>query len=258
MCKGILKHLFLLPNEKKDVEVEEEIGTTTAIHSPAVKHLGSHFDGADTAQEATAPPVERMKNDLAAELVLSPDSGNDEEDDDDEGVRGNLSTEEMGDFYPLRNASVLDQRAHYWATYKQSTHYYMLHTSRTRIASFFAYGAALYVVHWRRDCSRKIAPGIDYICWNRAARGYSGKVVEVHLELGNKLEGSYPLTRQVTTSCHRTDPREEPMLHLGMEGWGEGRECDTLHFNSQHSLDDVLPRGYYHLLWYQSDNYVVI
>ncbi|CDS37856.1 hypothetical protein EmuJ_000514700 [Echinococcus multilocularis] len=40
-----------------------------------------------------------MKNDLAAELVLSPDSG------DDEGVRGNLSTEEMGDFYPLRNAS---------------------------------------------------------------------------------------------------------------------------------------------------------
>lgn len=153
---------------------------------------------------------------------------------------------------------VLDQRAHYWATYKQSTHYYMLHTSRTRIASFFAYGAALYVVHWRRDCSRKIAPGIDYICWNRAARGYSGKVVEVHLELGNKLEGSYPLTRQVTTSCHRTDPREEPMLHLGMEGWGEGRECDTLHFNSQHSLDDVLPRGYYHLLWYQSDNYVIV
>ncbi|VDM18602.1 unnamed protein product [Hydatigera taeniaeformis] len=44
--------------------------------------------------------MERMKNDLAAELVLSPDSN-----DDDEAVRGNLSTEEMGDFYPLRNAS---------------------------------------------------------------------------------------------------------------------------------------------------------
>lgn len=47
--------------------------------------------------------MERMKNDLAAELVLSPDSNDD--DDDDEGVRGNLSTEEMVDFYPLRNAS---------------------------------------------------------------------------------------------------------------------------------------------------------
>lgn len=56
-----------------------------------------------------------MKNDLAAELVLSPDSNDNDDDDDDsdadsddggdEGVRGNLSTEEMGDFYPLRNAS---------------------------------------------------------------------------------------------------------------------------------------------------------
>ncbi|KAL5108247.1 Transcription initiation factor TFIID subunit 7 [Taenia crassiceps] len=88
---------------EEDVEVEAETATTGAVRPPPEKHLGSQFDVANTAEETTAPPVERMKNDLAAELVLSPDSNDD--DDEEEGVGGNLSTEEMGDFYPLRNAS---------------------------------------------------------------------------------------------------------------------------------------------------------
>ncbi|KAL5107872.1 hypothetical protein TcWFU_006424 [Taenia crassiceps] len=91
---------------EEDVEVEAETATTGAVRPPPEKHLGSQFDVANTAEETTAPPVERMKNDLAAELVLSPDSNDD--DDEEEGVGGNLSTEEMGDFYPLRNASVVD------------------------------------------------------------------------------------------------------------------------------------------------------
>ncbi|KAL5970770.1 hypothetical protein TSMEX_001492 [Taenia solium] len=133
---------------EEDVEVEAGAATANAVRSPPEKHLRSQFDVADTAQETTAPPVERMKNDLAAELVLSPDSNDNDDDDDDsdadsddggdEGVRGNLSTEEIGDFYPLRNAS-----GYRWDVDNRSPHYYLRHTTETHITLFFECYAAV-------------------------------------------------------------------------------------------------------------------